>query len=248
MTASGIETLVGGGGIDEIQLGGFSNTIVLAGIETLRGGWGSDRIQLGNRGNTMAVSGIETLTGGIGIDDITVAQGTSSFASMTFEGSLGADRITLMQQAGYDTIAFSSENDGTRPGVASGFDQVTNFTGSDRVAITSSLRSAIDRNGNGFFSTATRAMGTVNASTDELVSLSTTVSNLADDGFASFRAALGTVGGQVASKLLVVGSDGSSSGLYLVSDNGDGSIAAGEVSLLAKFNSATLPLYLIAPA
>ena len=123
-----------------------------------------------------------------------------------------------------------------------GFDTVNNFQTSDQVVITGALRTFVDRNGTGVLESTTRATGAVDMRTDEVVALSTTVSNLADTDLASFRSALGSLTNSSAgANALVLANDGTNTGLYLVTDwNGDGTVAGTEARLLARFNGVLL--------
>lgn len=237
MNVSSIETLVGGANTDLIALSSRGNTMILTAIETLTGGSGADVVALGNRGNTMNVSGIETLTGGISIDRITVSSG-----AIAFQGNGGADAVALVSGNGADTLTFATSGDGGAAGTASGWDEVYNFqTGTDRIFIAGSLRSLIDQNGDGILAATSGGASGANLAVDDLIGLTTTVSSLADSDFTSFRTALGSLTTDGAARsALVLAHDNSSSGLYLVSDTGNGLIAGGEVRLLARFNSSLL--------
>jgi Ca2+-binding RTX toxin-like protein len=221
----GIETLIGGTNTDIVILGDVGVTMILTGVETLVGSSGVDVVTLGNRGNSLSVSNVETLFGGSGIDDVTVIGG------IRFEGRGGSDTVRLQVASNVDTIVLSSIEDG-----GSTQDTITNFSsGTDRLLITGALRTAIDHNADGVFTTASRATGSVTLASDELVTLTSLVSALTDTDYASFRQALGSVtASDGTTTSLVLASDGiGNSGLYAVTDNGDGVIAAGEVRLLS---------------
>lgn len=221
-----VEILLGGTGKDRVSMTA-AGTLTMAAVETLTGSNGADSVLLGNRGNTVTIANVESIAGGTGIDSVTVSSG-----GVRFEGGAGADTISLA--SGGDKIVFSSGSDG---GV--GGDTVKSFaTNADDVVIANSLATAVDDDGNGVLAAATRAGGTVDLSTDEAVALSTKVTSLTDDGFASFRSALGNVTGS--GDCLVLANDGTSTGLYLIEENGDGTVSAGEVTLLAVFKSAKL--------
>lgn len=237
MNVSSIETLVGGANTDLIALSSRGNTMILTAIETLTGGSGADVVALGNRGNTMSVTGVETVTGGISIDRITVSSG-----AIAFQGNGGADAVALVSGNGADTLTFATSGDGGAAGTASGWDEVYNFqTGTDRIFIAGSLRSLVDQNGDGILAATSGGASGANLAVDDLIGLTTTVSSLADSDFTSFRTALGSLTTDGAARsALVLAHDNSSSGLYLVSDTGNGLIAGGEVRLLARFNSSLL--------
>jgi len=237
MVLAAIETLVGGTSGDEITLGNRGNTLILAAIETLIGGTGQDFVMLGNRGNTMLVSGVDIIVGGTNSDDVTVSSG-----HIQFDGRGGADRVLLQAGANNDLILFGSADDGSAAGQGFGFDQVVEFqSGIDQVVVLGSLRGLVDRNGNGALESANRAGGTVDLRTDELVRLATPVASLNDEGFAALRTALGSVATSgTAASALILANDGTNSGLYLISDNGDGQIAAGEVRMLSRFDYSML--------
>lgn len=234
---SGVETLVGGSGLDRVQLGNTRNMLVMAAVDTLLGGTGPDFIRLGDRSGTVVLGGVETVIGGSGADVVTLLDGP-----VWFQGREGGDTLVLTSPVA-DMVAYGSVSDGGAAGTIAGADTVSGFTaGSDRIAILSSLREAVDRDGNGILAAARRAAGGASLLTDELIVLTgTEVVMLDEDGFASFRAALGTVATDgTARNALVLTTAGSGSGLYFVSDDGDGRIAAAEVRLLARFSGTAL--------
>ena len=237
-----VETLVSGANADRITLGARGNTTILAGIETLIGGTGQDRITLGNRGNTMVASGIETLIGGSAVDRVEIQTDGGAMSWLYIEGGRAADVITLAPGAGLDTIAYTSFDDGAGPGAADGCDVIVNFQAdSDRIAFGGQLRAALDRDANGAITTVVRGTNGVNAGTDECVSLSARLSSLDDAGFASLRAALGTVAtAGTARSFAVLATTASDSGLYVVSDDGNGTVDPSEIRMLARFNGAVL--------
>lgn len=237
MILTGIETLVGGSGSDLIRLGDQGNTFIMAAIETLTGGAGVDRIALGDRGGALSVSGVEALIGGGGADNVAISGG-----GVWFHGRGGADRLTLVNGAYTDVVAFGATSDGAAVGASSGWDEIYNFNaGADYLQITDDLRALVDRDGDRTADSAVRGTNGVSLVRDEVIALSATVSSLADADFAAFRTALGSVATDGAARsALVVGADGANSALYLVSDNGDGAIGASEVRLLAHFNSAVI--------
>lgn len=236
MAMRGVEALLGGNGPDIITLLDNSTTLLLAAVESVTGGSGADVILVGNRGTTTSLRAIESLIGGNGSDDITIQDQTG----LRFEGRRGADRLSINNASA--TIVYSSALDGSGAGQSGGQDQITGFhTAGDTVLITGGLRSGTDRNGNGTLDSAVRAPGTVNLNTDELISLTSPVSSLTDNGFAAFRAALGTVAGGTTESALALAHDGAgNTGLYAISSNGDAIIGAEEVRLLAVFTGASL--------
>ncbi|MBF0374724.1 MAG: hypothetical protein HQL39_15070, partial [Alphaproteobacteria bacterium] len=164
-------------------------------------------------------------------------------SSITVRGGMGADTITLTSGGGTDVVVYGATFEGSASGAVTGYDSITNFqAGTDDVGLTSDLRSAIDDDVSGALTVASRASGAVNMTTDEVVFLSTTVTSLADTDFASFRTALGTVASSSTNAdVLVVANNGTSTGLYLVTDATDiGTISASEVRLLGVVNSAVL--------
>jgi len=222
MVLAAVETLVGGASGDEISLGNRGNTMVLTAVETLLGGTGQDFVLLGNRGNTMLVSGVDILVGGVNSDDITVSSGR-----VQFDGRGGADRLELQDGANNDLILYNAADEGAAAGQATGFDVIANFqSGTDTVGLIGALRGQLDDNGDGVLTGA------------EVRSVGGAIGPLNDDGFASLRAALGTV--TAGDTVLALASDGYNSGLYVVQDTGDGVIAANEVRMLARFDGAVL--------
>ena len=234
---SGVETLRGGVGADVMTLSDSGNTVVLVLIETLVGGSGTDVVLLGGLGSTMTVSGVETIRGGGSVENVTIS------GSVYFRGGGGADVATLQSGGGTDSVVLADSSDGGAAGATSGYDTARNFqSGTDRLLLTDSLKSLLDDNGDGVLTVAGRGTGTANAGTDEAVVLSGTVSSLTDTDFAAFRSALGSVSGSAADQeLLVLVSDGTSSGAYLALDtDGDGAFGAADIRLLAVFSGATL--------
>ncbi|PWC78137.1 hypothetical protein TSH64_28220 [Azospirillum sp. TSH64] len=194
----------------------------------------------------MSVSGVETLVGGTGTDAITVTGG----AGIRFQAGSG-DSIALASGSGTDTVVYSSFTDISAPdnstlGVNTGFVSVSNFqSGTDKVQLTGTARTAADKNGDASLSTASAATNGVNIGSNELVSLTSVVSgSLTDASLASFRSALGTLTNSSAgASTLVLANNGTSSGLYQVVDtNGDGQVAATEVRLLGVYNGTVLSL------
>ncbi|MBF0374273.1 MAG: hypothetical protein HQL39_12770, partial [Alphaproteobacteria bacterium] len=237
MTVAAIETLIGGEAHDVLTLGGRGNTMLIAAIEEVIGGAGTDRLTLGDRGNTLTVAGVETVVGGAKADKVTVASG-----GLTFQGAGGGDTLTLYSGRSGDVVVFAADNEGSGGGNASGCDKVTRFqSGLDTIAITGALAASINDDGDGVLDGASRATGAANLVTDELVVLTTKCAKLTDGDFASFRRALGGVTpGGAGDQALVLASDGKNTGLFVITDDGDGIIGATEVRLLAIMQKATL--------
>jgi Ca2+-binding RTX toxin-like protein len=234
---TGVETFVGGVGTDVVTLGSAGSTLILRGIDTLIGGVATETITLGNTINTMAVEGVDTLIGGTDSDTVTINAGP-----ILFRGSTGGDVLVLQAGGGVDRVVYATASDGAAAGATSGFDQITNFqTGIDKIIVTGALRSAVDRNGNSTLGTANRTTNAVNLGTDELVIMSGPVSSLTDTGLVSLRNGIGTLQNTSSgASLLVLANNGASTGLYVVTDaNGDGALAATEVSLLGIVNGVT---------
>jgi hypothetical protein len=239
-TISGIETIEGGKGQDQVTLAAESDTmLVIAGIETLIGSAQHDTVQLGNRGSTMTVADIEWLSGGARTDRVDVITVTSG--DIAFEGKAGADALTLASDVTEDMVVFSAASDGAAAGALTGFDVVANFqAGLDKVIIADDLLVAMDRDGDGQISTRKRSTGQVDRAADELVVLDTAVSSLNDANFASFRAAVGPLSGSSSDpEVLILANDGVNSGLYVVS-GGSGGVGVSDVRMLGKFNNAIL--------
>ncbi|MCW2249474.1 Ca2+-binding RTX toxin-like protein [Azospirillum fermentarium] len=235
--ASRLETLIGGSGTDRVNLGNLGSTTVLFGIEDIVGSLNTDLITLGAAVQGLRIQGVETLSGSFGDDGVTVALG----GGMTFQGGAGADALTLTTAAAMDVVEFSSAADGAGAGASIGFDQIFNFqSGTDVVGISGSLRSSLDRDGNGTLTAVARGTNGIVSGRDELVVLNGSLSSLADTELATVRAAVGTVTGGVAAPFLLIGNDTVSTGLYLVSDGGDGSIGAADIRLLATFSGSLL--------
>jgi len=234
--ASRLETLIGGSGTDRVNLGNLGSTTVMFGIEEIIGSLNTDLITLGSPVPELRIQGVETLSGSAGDDAISVIMG----GGMTFNGGLGADTLILSNAAAMDVVAFFSPDDGGAAGSTSGYDRIFNFqSGTDVVVIGGSLRSALDRNGDGSLAVAERGANGISVATDELVVLNGTVSSLADTDLGGIRSAVGTVTGSPAASFLLIGRDDTSSGLYLVSGGG-GTVAAADIRLLATFSGTFL--------
>ena len=236
--ASRLETLIGSvGTMDRVNLGNLGSTTVVSGIEEIVGSLNTDLITLGASVSGLRIQGVETLTGSFGDDGVTVTSG----GGMVFTGGSGADTLILTAAAATDTVMFSSVTDGAAAGASSGFDQILGFqSGTDVVGIGGSLRSLLDRDGNGTLTAVARGANAIVAGSDELVVLNGTVPSLADTGLAAVRAAIGTVSGVGAAPFLLIGQDVTSTGLYLVSDGGDGSVTPADIRLLATFSDSLL--------
>ncbi|TWA79619.1 hemolysin type calcium-binding protein [Azospirillum brasilense] len=103
LTVWRIETLIGTSGTDLVELGSAGNTLLVDGVETVVGGIGTDLVELGSAGNTLLVSGLETLTGGVGTDVVTLGgAGNTLLVSgvETLTGGSGLDVVTLGDSAG----------------------------------------------------------------------------------------------------------------------------------------------------
>ena len=99
LSAFNIETLVGGGGGDNVNVGGhFGTTMQISGAETLTGNSTTESVTLSGAA-TMLVSGIESLAGSTAADSITL--GATADHSMTVSridtitGSTGQEWITI---------------------------------------------------------------------------------------------------------------------------------------------------------
>jgi large repetitive protein len=257
MLAQGIDILVGISGKDVITLAEGGNSLLVRALETLHGGSGVDIVTVGNGGITMSVTGIETLLGGAANDVITLSDGGITMLARSIEtliggngadvitmigsggvrieGGAGADRITLAVDNAADSIIFSDPGDGAAVGAGTGFDIITNFqSGTDRILLTGTLRGLIDRNGDGIVQGAERGPGEIDLSTDEVVKLTTRVTNLNDAGLADIRTAIGTLRNpQSGGSFLVMVGNATDTGLYMVTKtNGANQVAATEIRLL----------------
>lgn len=239
-TISGIESIEGGRGQDQVTLAAESDTmLVVAGIETLIGSAQHDTVQLGDRGATMTVADIEWLSGGARTDRADVITVTSG--DIAFEGKAGADTLTLSSDVTEDLVVYSAASDGAAAGALTGFDVIANFQASlDKFIIADDLLVAMDRDGDGQISTRKRSTGQVDRAADELVVLDTAISSLTDANFASFRAAVGPLSGSSSDpEVLILANDGVNSGLYVVG-GGSGGVGVSDVRMLGKFNNAIL--------
>ncbi len=236
LTIAAVEAVTGSSGSDSLRLGDRGNTLLLSGIETLTAGDGADSVALRDAGETFVFSGVETMTGGAGTDNLRLGDTGNAVTLVGVEiiglGE-GTDAVTLV---GGDTtiVALASADGGSAAGSASGADSLSGFeTGRDSIALTGSLRSMVDTAGNGI-TVSVRSGGEVRAS-DDVVLLSPTVSALTDTDFGAFRTALGTV--ESGATAVVAARTASATGLYVIADDGDGTIAASEVRLLMTVDS-----------
>jgi Ca2+-binding RTX toxin-like protein len=225
MLLSGVETLLGGSGTDVVTLNDTGNTVILAGIDVVYGGSGTDVLFLGGRGVTLSVSNVETVHGGGRADAVMVIDG-----AVAFIGGKGADRLTLEAGANNDKVSFASVEDGGEKGENYGFDVIANFqTGTDKICIGGKLKTVTDFDGDSVLDA------------QELVQVTGTVSALTDEGFASLLQSLSSSAVGSDQTALVLASDGTDSGLYAVNGVGvGGSLAAGDVRMLARFTGTTL--------
>ena len=239
LTIGNIENVVGGTGQDFVTLGYSTTSLYLSGVEILLGNTGSDLVMLGGGGNTVIAAEVETIVGGAGNDALILGNRgvtLTVFAVESVTGGSGADSITLFGTGSATSIGFTALS-------VSGTDQIVGFEAStDHIAITGTLLSAVDKSGNGQLGVTQRASGAVVGGSDEMVVLTTQVSGslTADTSFTAFRSALGAVTSGSTATTLVLANNGSDTGLYAVTDNGDGIIAAAEVTLLGVFSGAVL--------
>lgn len=245
------QTVWDGGGTDTYDLSAYTTGVS---VNLQPGGWSTlstaqlarldyadpTRLARGNVANAYLYNGdprslIENVVGGIGNDTIVGNQ-----TANVLIGGTGADLLQLPADGVGDMILDTSPNDGGAPGQPAGFDQVTGFeSGIDKLALGGSLRSAIDRNGDGILGGAVRGPGEIDGLTDEAVRLSTPLAGLTDPDFASLVAAVGPfVGPAPAHDVLVLASDGTSTGAYLVHDAGAPAqpVASSDVRLLGLFS------------
>jgi Ca2+-binding RTX toxin-like protein len=231
-----VETLIGGARADSVTLGGYGQTLILTAVETLFGSAGGDYVTLGNRGNTMSIANVETVIGGIRSDALTVTAG-----GIHFQGNGQADSVTLATASADDTIVFAASTDGAAAGAVSGFDTITNFQRNvDKVEITGTLFEAVDRDGDAVL--GSRSLSTqIDFTRDELVVVTGKIDALADSDFTALRTALGRASASGAGSVLVMANDGTDSALYSLTDTAqDRVIAAGDISMLAKFKGVLL--------
>lgn len=243
------QTIWDGGGTDTYDLSAYTTGVS---INLQPGAWSSfspaqlarlnttdpTRLARGNVANANLYANdprslIENAIGGTGNDTIVGNQ-----ASNMLIGGTGADLLQLPPDGAPDMLVYNGPNDGGAPGQTAGFDQVTGFEpGIDKVALAGALRSDIDRNNDGLLAGAMRSTGQIDGPTDEAVRLATPVAGLTDAEFAGLRAAVGAFLGTAPSHdVLVLASDGASTGAYLVRDGGTAAApAAGDISLLCLF-------------
>ncbi|MBF0333707.1 MAG: hypothetical protein HQL40_08675 [Alphaproteobacteria bacterium] len=139
----GVETIIGGIGLDAVSLA-QAGTIILAALETLTGSSGADFVSFGNRGNTIRVEGLETVIGGAAADHLTLGSAaTITVAAIeTLTGSSGLDAARLGDRG--NTVAIVGVE--TVSGGAAG-DWVTLADGGRTVSL-SSIETLIGGSGN----------------------------------------------------------------------------------------------------
>lgn len=263
VTVNDIETIVGGSGYDAVTITGTSwFTPEVSGVESLTSdGSGSAFITgyapsvtaqgfsslsgdsmyqtvhlAGTSAAVLTINGIDVLYGTGGGDTITVSGGTASVI-----GGDGGDSIILSSgTATHQGVFFTASTDGSAAGVNSGYDAIYNFeTSYDSIGIGGSLMSEINK---GWYDIGitNRTGGTVDASSDEVVLLTATVSgSLVDSGYQNFRTALGSLTNDGGSSLIVIADNGTDTGVYLVKSDATGGVDAGEVSLLGLVSGRT---------
>jgi VCBS repeat-containing protein len=239
MMAQGIDVLIGSSATDAITLGDSDNALLVRAIETLTGGAGTDIVTIGNTGITMLASGIETLTGGALADIITI----TGDRGVRFSGGGGADSITL--GGGADQVVFTKPTEGAAVGANQGYDEIRNFqSGSDQIALGGQLRALLDHNGNGTVDWASRDTGGINIQTDEVVRLTSRVTNLTDLNLAEVRNAIGSLQNvQVGSSVMVMISNATDTGMYLVSKTDAGAqVGAGDIRLMGIIRNGSTSL------
>ncbi len=157
-------------------------------------------------------------------------------------GGAGADVISLAN-GGNDIVAFTAATDGSIAGTHTGYDAITGFTSSgDKIQFGGTLFTALDDDSNGTIVATDRAQTNVNATTDEMVLLSTALgTTFADDtNFSAFITAIGSVGTgfTTGAEVLVVAVDSASNtGIYLITSlNNDATVDANEVQLVGTVN------------
>jgi len=187
----------------------------------------------------MLASGIETLAGGAMADVITI----SGDRGVRFTGGAGADRITL--GGGADTVAFTKPIDGATFGIGQGHDEIYNFqSDTDKIEIGGQLRTMLDHNANGAVDWVTRGTGGINIQTDEVVRLTARVTNLTDTNLAEVRAAIGSIDNPQSGKsVMVVVSNGTDTGMYLVSKtDANPQVGTSDIRLVGVIRNNSAPL------
>ncbi|WP_448662920.1 beta strand repeat-containing protein [Sphingomonas sp. CJ20] len=239
MMAQGIDVLIGSNATDAVTLGDGGNILLVRAIETLAGGAGTDIVTIGNTGITMLASGIETLAGGTLADVVTIVGDTG----VRFTGGGGADRIAL--GGGADQILFNKPTEGAATGANQGYDEILNFqSGADQIVLGGQLRTMLDHNGNGAIDWASRGTGAINIQTDEVVRLTTRVTNLTDANLTEVRAAIGSINNaQAGGSVMVMVSNGTDTGMYLVSKtDASAQVGTSDIRLLGVIRNSATPL------
>lgn len=240
VTVSATEWLMGGAGTDVVTLGDAGSTMMVTGVETLIGGAGTDVISLGAYGATLAVSGVETLLGSGGSDVVTVTSGTVVYGmrgdttALTLAADNGADQVVLADGGFGFGRAFAN---------TATYNQISNFqSGTDTFVLTGQMERRVDDDADGVVDGASVGTGALDVSTTEVAALTATVASLTDTDFTSVRSAIGSlVNSSSRADVVVLASDGTSTGAYMVTDvNGDGTVAATEIKLLGVFNNSTV--------
>ncbi|MCW2246536.1 CO dehydrogenase/acetyl-CoA synthase epsilon subunit [Azospirillum fermentarium] len=263
-----IETIVGGAGYDAVSVAGSNGfTLQVSDVESLASEDGASRsVSIVGNASSMTIQGFSNLSGDssyqavhltgsstvLTINGIDVLYGTEgsetinvSDGNATLIGGGGGDTFnmpgTVWSPPSHQSIVYTASTDGSAAGVNSGYDTIYNFdAGYDSIAIqTGPLLSEIDKGSSGLTVT-NRAGGTVDASGDEIVILTSAVSgSLTDSGYQNFRTALGSLTNDGTASLIVAANNGTDTGIYLVKSNGTGGVGAGEVSLLGLVSGTT---------
>ncbi|MDO9266716.1 MAG: DUF4214 domain-containing protein [Sulfurimonas sp.] len=186
---------------------------------------------------TVEASGSFIVIGGAAADNITGGAGAD-----TIKGGAGADTISLVS-GGSDIVVFTDAADGSAAGIYTGYDAITGFTiNVDNIQFGGTLFAALDDNSLGTIAAVDCAGTAVNATTDEMVLLSTALGAIfADDTtFTAFRTAIGaiTTGFTTGAEVLVVAVDSANNtGIYLITSlNNDATVDIDEVQLLGVVN------------
>lgn len=99
VTLNGIESVIGGTGLDVVTLDGVAGVVAVisvTGVETLLGGSGLDIPVLGSRGSTITVGQLEYLIGGAGTDVVTLAAGGNIITMRAVETLTGGSNLDLV--------------------------------------------------------------------------------------------------------------------------------------------------------
>jgi len=228
-TGDGTNTVNAGKG-DDVVTGG-------SGVDTLNGGEGADTLT-GNAGNDSlnGGAGADLLYGGAGNDSIVGGEGSDAIA-----GGAGADTIDLTESVSVsDYVTYLALTDGSAAGEAAGtftgFDVITGFaSGTDKLVFDSTATVAADTTvgsaivDNAVVIKAADAAATASndlTDTADFTDVNSVVAFLNDIGADYTDGATGA-----ATNVVGVTNNGTTY-LYAVSDNGDGTVAAGEVALI----------------